>query len=76
MKLTDAEKFKIRELQNDSVFMGILDRINRSHNRLTPYKPEKTSGLDQFERFVYSSGQARGVQLVLELIGYRYDRPS
>lgn len=77
MDLTDTEKFKVRELLNDHVFMGILHRMNDEYTRVPIFSPQ--SGDDpgvQYETWVFRSGLSRGVQLAIQTLGYTHDRTS
>ncbi len=77
MELTSVEKFKIQELKNDPVFMGVLVKLNDHYGRIPIFSPQSEADPgSQYERFVFSSGVLRGVQLSIQLLGYTDDRDS
>lgn len=74
MKLNATEKFKIRELQNDPVFMGILNKLCERHGTLPLYNPAAPGdSAAKHDRYVYRSGYIQGVQFSCELLGLRND---
>lgn len=74
MTLTETERFKVRELRNDAVFMGIVQRIVDDH-RIPHFNPKKDAMAgEQYEDWVYASGLVRGIQLFSQALGYTDDR--
>lgn len=76
IELTDLEKFKVKEIRNDPVLMGILHKISEHYGAIPTYNPKPAEDTDQFERWVYRSGINRGVQISLQALGYTNDRQS
>jgi hypothetical protein len=74
VNLTDQEKFKIAELRNDPVYMGILHKAYLEHTMLPPFRPNKDTTRDhKYDLYVFGSGRVQGVQLLLKILGYRND---
>ena len=73
IKLTDQEKFKIRELRNDPVYMGLMTRIADQYSYLPIFNPKEDSDPGQkYDKWVYSSGLVRGVQVCLGLLSHMF----
>jgi hypothetical protein len=77
IELTDTQKFKIRELQNDAVYMSILHELHERYATMPTFNPNQGGTPDEkFSRYVHRSGFIQGVQILCEHLGYRNDRES
>ena len=68
--MSPEEKALVRDLNRNPVFASIMKRALESA-RIPSYKP-KGDG-DQDREWVYRSGYARGIEFVINLLGYEND---
>ena len=71
MNLTNEEKALIRDLNRNPVFTGLMRRAMEDAT-VPKYTPGKDG--DQESDWKYRSGKARGIEFVVNLLGYTHER--
>ena len=62
----------VKELNSDPRFARICQQIETEHGNVPKYKPKSTDPVRDQADWIYRSGVADGVELVLKVLGYEY----
>lgn len=71
MILSNEEKSLVRDLNRNPVFASLMQKAV-AEGRIPAYKPKDTG--DQEGNWKYRSGYARGIEFVINLLGYNDER--